>query len=231
MLTAKNLQCMRAILSVAHCHGNLLGSSWHIILTVGLKIPYITSFEYLVFIFTNFLFLQFQTLQHLVWILGLKPMTSGLTSSGTSSTENSSVITTAVMADLPVLSNMVTRLFESSTELSDISVKYLIEALSRLSDESIELASSNREPSLFAVAKLLETALVSFFFSSNQNIKSNYVPIFLLNFFFTLTGKSWTCGCGLETNYKSFVSCLSTSSFENETMGMRSCYTFDKVFN
>ena len=35
MLTAKNLQCMRAILSVAHCHGNLLGSSWHIILTVG----------------------------------------------------------------------------------------------------------------------------------------------------------------------------------------------------
>ena len=39
MLTAKNLQCMRAILSVAHCHGNLLGSSWHIILTVGLKIP------------------------------------------------------------------------------------------------------------------------------------------------------------------------------------------------
>ena len=36
MLTAKNLQCMRAILSVAHCHGNLLGSSWHIILTVNI---------------------------------------------------------------------------------------------------------------------------------------------------------------------------------------------------
>ena len=105
---------------------------------------------------------SFQTLQHLVWILGLKPMTGGaLTTSGSSGTENSSVITTAVMADLPVLSNMVTRLFESSTELSDISVKYLIEALCRLSDESIELASSNREPSLFAVAKLLETALVN----------------------------------------------------------------------
>ena len=40
-------------------------------------------------------------------------------------------------------------------------MKYLIEALCRLSDESIELASSNREPSLFAVAKLLETALVN----------------------------------------------------------------------
>lgn len=46
MLTAKNLQCMRAILSIAHCHGDLLGPAWHIVLT---------------------------TLQHLVWILGLKP--------------------------------------------------------------------------------------------------------------------------------------------------------------
>ena len=90
MLTAKNLQCMRAILSVAHCHGNLLGSSWHIILT---------------------------TLQHLVWILGLKPVATGgaLTTSTNSSSENSTMITTAVMADLPVLSNMVTRLFESSS--------------------------------------------------------------------------------------------------------------------
>ena len=46
MLTAKNLQCMRSILSIAHCHGDLLGPAWHIVLT---------------------------TLQHLVWILGLKP--------------------------------------------------------------------------------------------------------------------------------------------------------------
>ena len=39
MLTAKNL-------SIAHCHGDLLGPAWHIVLT---------------------------TLQHLVWILSLKP--------------------------------------------------------------------------------------------------------------------------------------------------------------
>ena len=45
MLTAKNLQCMRSILSIAHCHGDLLGPAWHIFLT---------------------------TLQHLVWILGLR---------------------------------------------------------------------------------------------------------------------------------------------------------------
>ena len=79
-----------------------------------------------------------QTLQHLVWILGLKPVTGGAlttSSSSNSSSENSSVITTAVMADLPVLSNMVTRLFESSSHLSDTSVKYLIEALCHLSEE------------------------------------------------------------------------------------------------
>lgn len=79
-------------------------------------------------------------MQHLVWILGLKPVTGGaLTTSatGSSSSENSSVITTAVMADLPVLSNMVTRLFESSSHLSDSSVKYLIEALCHLSEERL----------------------------------------------------------------------------------------------
>lgn len=136
MLTAKNLQCMRAILSVAHCHGDMLENSWHIILT---------------------------TLQHLVWILGLKPVAGGglTTTSVTSSSDNNSVITTAVMADLPVLSNMVSRLFESSGSLSESSVGHLIEALCKLSDESMELATSNREPSLFAVAKLLETALVN----------------------------------------------------------------------
>ena len=115
-------------------------------------------------------------MQHLVWILGLKPVVNGggfsAGGSGSSSTvasgstsggssESNSVITTAVMADLPVLSNMVSRLFESSGDLGEASVNHLIEALRKLSEESMELATSNREPSLFAVAKLLETALVN----------------------------------------------------------------------
>ncbi|KAL1441053.1 hypothetical protein MTO96_008804 [Rhipicephalus appendiculatus] len=125
MLTAKNLQCMRAILGLAQAHGAVLGSAWHLVLT---------------------------TLQHLVWILGLKPSTGGSLkaapkngSDGTAAgggTNSSSVITTAVMADLPVLSAMLSRLFESSQYLDD-------------------LAYNNREPSLFAVAKLLETGLVN----------------------------------------------------------------------
>ena len=47
------------------------------------------------------------------------------------------------------------------SDLSESSIKYLIEALCHLSEESMELAATNREPSLFAVGKLLETAMVN----------------------------------------------------------------------
>ncbi|KAL5014652.1 hypothetical protein ScPMuIL_008922 [Solemya velum] len=137
MLTAKNIQCMRALLGIAHCHGGVLGTSWHLVLT---------------------------TLQHLVWILGLKPSTGGSLKASQQITEGSSaIITTAVMADLPVLSSMLSRLFESSQYLDDVALHHQIDALCKLSTEAMELAFSNREPSLFAIAKLLETGLVNLF--------------------------------------------------------------------
>ncbi|XP_062616734.1 protein MON2 homolog isoform X2 [Saccostrea cucullata] len=135
MLTAKNIQCMRSLLSVAHCNGGVLGTAWHLVLT---------------------------TLQHLVWILGLKPSSGGsLKASQQISDSSNTVITTAVMADLPVLASMLSRLFESSQYLDDVALHHLIDALCKLSSESMELAYTNREPSLFAVAKLLETGLVN----------------------------------------------------------------------
>ena len=136
MLTAKNLQCMRAILSIAHCHGDLLGPAWHIVLT---------------------------TLQHLVWILGLKPSAGqgGQLRAAKSGGETSAVLTTAVMADLPVLASMLSNLFESSSHLSEESLTCLVEALIAISQESLQLAFNNREPSLFALAKLLETGIVN----------------------------------------------------------------------
>nr|CAH0104416.1 unnamed protein product [Daphnia galeata] len=138
VLTAKNLQCMRAILSVAHCHGAVLGSAWHMVLT---------------------------TLQHLAWILGLKPSSGGSLKSSRPLMESSSATlvpsTAAVLADLPVLSSMLSRLFESSQYLDDVALHHLIDALRQLSQEALEVAYSNREPSLFAVAKLLETGLVN----------------------------------------------------------------------
>ncbi|KAK3593006.1 hypothetical protein CHS0354_005360 [Potamilus streckersoni] len=118
MLTAKNLQCMRALLNLAHCHGGILDTAWHLVLT---------------------------TLQHLVWILGLKPSSGGsLVAKQQVNEASNAVITTAVMADMPVLSAVLSRLFESSRYLNDVALHHLIDALCKLSSESMELAYSNR---------------------------------------------------------------------------------------
>ncbi|KAJ8262363.1 hypothetical protein GJAV_G00165570 [Gymnothorax javanicus] len=135
VLTAKNLQCMRTLLNMAHGHGAVLGNAWQLVL---------------------------ETLQHLVWILGLKPGAGGALKPGRAAEGPSTVLTTAVMTDLPVISNILSRLFESSQYLDDVSLHHLINALCSLSLEAMEMAQgNNKEPSLFAVAKLLETGLVN----------------------------------------------------------------------
>ncbi|KAI1287236.1 Protein MON2 -like protein [Halotydeus destructor] len=138
MLTAKNLQCMRTLLTVAHCHGWVLHETWQVVLT---------------------------TLQHLVWILGLKPSAGGSfmpsRSNADTNASASSMITTAAMSDLPVLTAMLSRMFESSQDLDDAGLVHLVHALCKLSSDSMEVALTNREPSLFAVAKILETGLVN----------------------------------------------------------------------
>uniref|UniRef100_G3NHD7 Protein MON2 homolog n=1 Tax=Gasterosteus aculeatus aculeatus TaxID=481459 RepID=G3NHD7_GASAC len=135
VLTAKNIQCMRTLLNLAHCHGAVLGTSWQLVLA---------------------------TLQHLVWILGLKPGMGGALKPGRAVEGPSTVLTTAVMTDLPVISNILSRLFESSQYLDDVSLHHLINALCSLSLEAMDMAyGNNKEPSLFAVAKLLETGLVN----------------------------------------------------------------------
>ena len=99
----------------------------------------------------------------MVWILGLKPTAGqgGHLKVAKSSSETNAVITTAVMADLPVLATMLSNLFESSSNLSEESLHHLVDALIVISGESLQLAYNNREPSLFAVAKLLETGDVN----------------------------------------------------------------------
>ncbi|XP_032276109.1 protein MON2 homolog isoform X5 [Phoca vitulina] len=102
------------------------------------------------------------TVMHLVWILGLKPSSGGALKPGRAVEGPSTVLTTAVMTDLPVISNILSRLFESSQYLDDVSLHHLINALCSLSLEAMDMAyGNNKEPSLFAVAKLLETGLVN----------------------------------------------------------------------
>ncbi len=61
-----------------------------------------------------------------------------------SSSETNAVITTAVMADLPVLAKMLSNLFESSCSLSEQSLHHLVDALIVISGESLQLAYNNR---------------------------------------------------------------------------------------
>ncbi|XP_055376967.1 protein MON2 homolog [Condylostylus longicornis] len=136
MLSAKNLQCMKAVLNLANHNGSILGSSWHIVLI---------------------------TLQNLVCILGLKLSTGGGLQITKPPAESNIGIQTAVMADLPIISQLLSEVFESSKNLDDVALHHLIDALCKLSCEAMELAYSNREPSLFAVAKLLEIGLANMF--------------------------------------------------------------------
>lgn len=53
--------------------------------------------------------------------------------------------------------------FLTFRELDDEGLIFLVTALCKLSKESMEIAYNNREPSLFAVAKLLETGLVNLY--------------------------------------------------------------------
>lgn len=134
VMTVKNIQCMRALLNLAHCHGDILGTAWY---------------------------LSLMTLQHLTQILGLKLSSGGSFKTIQANELPNLVISQSMLADLPILSSMLSRLFESSQYLDDVGVHHLVSALCRLSTEDMENASNNKEPSLFAVAKMLETGLVN----------------------------------------------------------------------
>ncbi|CAH1264447.1 MON2 [Branchiostoma lanceolatum] len=183
MLTVKNIQCMRSLLDMAHCHGPILGTAWHLVLTtlqvsvLNPKLypdpdlnpdltpdpsPYCWTWRTVTG--RSWGPPGISSLQryrsHLVWVLGLKPAAGGSLKASTTDAPNA-VLTTTVLTDLPVLSNMLSRLFESSQYLDEVAIHHLIDALSKLSQESMGAALANREPSLFPVAKLLETGLVN----------------------------------------------------------------------
>jgi len=133
-LTAKNIQCMRAILSLAHCYGDVLGTAWYTVL---------------------------HTLQHLTIMLGLKFSSSGSVKAIQVNELPTLVMSQSLISELPVLSAMLSRLFESTQYLDDVALHHLVNALCRLSTEEMEHAQNNKEPCLFPVAKLQETQIVN----------------------------------------------------------------------
>ncbi|KAI6196194.1 Protein MON2-like protein [Aphelenchoides besseyi] len=154
LLTSKNMQVARLLIQCVQSNGEMLNESWDVVLT---------------------------TLQHLFWILGMKPTANGNfrseSSSGNASTNteasnttfpnataagsSTTMVTTAFSSELPNLNQQLNRLFESTGEYTDVSLHHVIAALCKLSSEAMMVAqaSINREPSFFSVAKLLQTGL------------------------------------------------------------------------
>lgn len=146
MLTAKNIQVARVLIACAQMNGQELADCWLLILA---------------------------TVQHLVWILGMKPNAMGgfptdgdaidsASSSVSAAVPNTTVLTTAVMADVSVMASMLNKLFDSTVNLDDVGLHHVIAALCKLSSEAM-LVSQNglREPSYFPVAKLQQTGLAN----------------------------------------------------------------------
>ncbi|KAH9420529.1 Endocytosis and vacuole integrity protein [Dermatophagoides pteronyssinus] len=163
MLITKNLQCMHSIMHISMKYGDLFGEkSWHICFT---------------------------TLQHLVWILGIKLNNSkafklrnfhqtnvSMQSDHQQQSSNVEQIG-STLNDLPVLTAMLSRLFEcthydnisenlssiffNTQTISDDSLLTMIKALITISNEAMDIAYNNREPSLFAIVKIHETSLVN----------------------------------------------------------------------
>lgn len=155
-ITAKNLLIMKSILNMSHLYAELIGSSWYIILN---------------------------TMQHITWTLSLKPSpgsngqlknlsgnlitsptTTNSTNTITSTTntdQSNSMITTAIQTEIAFICNMLSKLFDSTRQLSDQALNDIIDALMQLSIECSDLAYLRNEPCLFAVAKLFETSIAN----------------------------------------------------------------------
>ena len=139
LISTKQLLSMKSVLNIALNHGCILQESWYSVLL---------------------------SLQHLVWILGLKPSSGGSLKSVRNDQSWEFVVTStpnSCVTDLPVLTAMLSKLFSNSLQLDDEALVFLVESLIILSKESMELSDLSREPALFAIAKLLETGLVNLF--------------------------------------------------------------------
>uniref|UniRef100_A0AC34GU34 Protein MON2 homolog n=1 Tax=Panagrolaimus sp. ES5 TaxID=591445 RepID=A0AC34GU34_9BILA len=146
-LTAKNMKVARTLVLSADANGEHLTSTWDMILA---------------------------TLQHFTWIIGIKPLPNGDFRTDASGSESggltninsvpSTVLTTAVVGELPPFNLMLNKLVEHSNKYDDVSLHHVIASLCELSSDQMKVAQkSSREISFFAIAKLLQTSIVNLY--------------------------------------------------------------------
>ncbi|CBY43535.1 unnamed protein product, partial [Oikopleura dioica] len=136
LLTTRNIQVLRALLDVASDYGPLLGQSWSLVLSA---------------------------LQHLSWILGFQCSITGEMTAKVQEKGQSTVLTTAIIQEIPKISKKLADVFENSSKLDEVALHHLVNAICELSTETMDQAygSATREPSLFAVANLVQVSITN----------------------------------------------------------------------
>ena len=133
-LTSKNLICMKVLLSTAAEYGRFFEKAWDYVLS---------------------------TLEHFVWVLCLKPSSGGSLKASSLGEKTNTVITAVALSDIPNITALISRVFQKTTALDETALLFVNSSLVRISKTSMLTAQRVKEPSLFAVAKLLETGLVN----------------------------------------------------------------------
>lgn len=145
-LTSKNLLALKFILSLCQKHCELYESSWLFLLN---------------------------TIQHLSWILCLKPVagTHGVLKHASSISSNAMessisaniMVITAMQNEISAVSLAMSSVFEKTKELTETALIEVINALIRLSFDCINIQNMTKtsEPCLFSIAKLYETSVAN----------------------------------------------------------------------
>lgn len=136
LLTSKNMQAARTFIASITTHMKELNDLWYLCLA---------------------------TCEHLSWLLAMRPTQVGQFERETRDDHSSgpTVVTNAALADIGMLSSLMDKVAPAIASLPDESFIFVIDSLVRLSDESLAVAATGRESSLFPLAVLYRVCVLS----------------------------------------------------------------------
>lgn len=136
LLTSKNLQAARTFIASITTHIKELNNLWYLCMA---------------------------TCEHLSWLLAMRPTQVGQFERETRDDHSNvpTVVTNAALSDIAMLSSLMDKVAPAIAALPDKSFLSVIDALIRLSDESLAVAATGRESSLFPLAVLYKVCSLS----------------------------------------------------------------------
>ncbi|GMT24919.1 hypothetical protein PFISCL1PPCAC_16216 [Pristionchus fissidentatus] len=162
ILTTKNVQAARVLLTCAETNVSEWAESWEIVMAAC---------------------------AHIAWLLAMRPSLSGGgtfvgrrmeeeaasssangTSAGASSGaamggqvggSTSMVTTAAASTDIPVIAEKLDKIVECTKELDEVGLHHVIAALCRLSSDALVVSATGRDPSFFGISKLLHVGMAN----------------------------------------------------------------------